>query len=81
MSKLCCNHCGDVIIDTPSESGPSVVRDGDNVFCNTFCYAGKKDRVKPKLNPLAVSVGFLGGGRVTDLIRSTINKVNKGKRS
>ena len=81
MGKEHCSHCTEVIIEVASESAPSVIRDGDKVFCNTFCYAGRTPKLKRRtLNPLMVVVGFLGGVKVNDVIKDTINKVNKGKR-
>ena len=74
---MICNHCGEVIVDTPSESGPSVIRDGNYVYCNIFCYTGKTKKAKPSINTLARVVSFLGGTKVNRVLKNTINKVNK----
>lgn len=81
MKRVYCSHCSRLIIDVVSESAPSVIRDGDSVYCNVRCFEGVSEKLKPKLNALSIAVGFLGGSKVNDVIRNTISKVNKGKRS
>lgn len=81
MGKEHCSHCTEVIIEVASESAPSVIRDGDKVFCNTFCYAGRTPKLKRRtLSPLAEAVGILGYDKVINVIRDNIDKINKGKR-
>ena len=80
MGKEYCSHCCRLIVEVGSESGPSIIRDGNKVFCNTRCYSGQSEKLKPNLNALSIAVGMLGGSKVNDVIRETINKVNKGKR-
>lgn len=79
MKRVYCSHCGRLIIDVVSESAPSVLRDGDKVYCNVRCFKGVSEKLKPKLNALSMAVGLLGGGKVNNVIRNTIDKVNKGK--
>lgn len=80
MKRVYCSHCGRLIIDVVSESAPSVLRDGDKVYCNVRCFKGESEKLKPKTNALGSAVALLGGSKVNDVIRETINKVNKGKR-
>jgi hypothetical protein len=79
MGREYCSHCSRLIIEIGSESGPSIIRDGVKVYCNTSCYSGQSEKLKPNLNALSIAVGMLGGSRVNTIIRSTIDKVNKGK--
>lgn len=80
MSKQYCSHCSRLIVVEASESGPSVIRDGEYVYCNTLCYVGRTDKVTPKLNVLSIAVGYLGGTKVNSIIRKTVGNVyNKSK--
>lgn len=80
MKKVYCSHCGRLIIDVVSESAPSVLRDGNNVYCNVRCFKGESEKLKPNMSALGSAVALLGGSRVNSVIRETIYKVNKGKR-
>lgn len=74
-----CSHCHRLIINDVSESGPATIRIDGEIYCNSKCLTKTSEKLKPNRTALGMIVGFLGGSKVDDVFRNTIDRVNKRK--